>query len=141
MITFDREQRGEERAARALEALVPFYRRMKDIMTGWQIREFKGKQILNDHSDPAHDASVLEAFTHFHDDAIAWLQSFVDGLPRLGSYGSRLRRAAEHVVDGDTSYLASPRVDSYHTVWFELHEDLIHLAGRTREEEAAAGRA
>lgn len=141
MITLDREQWGEEPAGRALEALVPFDRRMKDIMTGWQMREFKGKQILNDHSDPAHDAFVLEAFTRFHDDAIAWLQSFVDALPRLGSYGSRLRRAAERVADGDTSYLASPRVDSYHTVWFELHEDLIHLAGRTREEEAAAGRA
>jgi hypothetical protein len=26
-------------------------------------------------------------------------------------------------------------------VWFELHEDLILLAGRTREAEVAAGRA
>jgi hypothetical protein len=26
-------------------------------------------------------------------------------------------------------------------VWFELHEDLIRLAGRRREDEAAAGRA
>ena len=43
--------------------------------------------------------------------------------------------------DGDGRYVASPRVDSYHGVWFELHEDLIQLAGRTREEEAAAGRA
>jgi pyruvate,orthophosphate dikinase len=32
-------------------------------------------------------------------------------------------------------------LDSYHTVWFELHEDLIRLAGRTREAEATAGRA
>ena len=38
-------------------------------------------------------------------------------------------------------FIASPRIDSYHNVWFELHEDLILLAGRTREEEAAAGRA
>jgi pyruvate,orthophosphate dikinase len=38
-------------------------------------------------------------------------------------------------------YLASPRVDSFHTIWFELHEDLILLADRTREEEVAAGRA
>ena len=38
-------------------------------------------------------------------------------------------------------YIASPRVDSYHGVWFELHEDLIRLSGKTREEEVAAGRA
>ncbi len=32
-------------------------------------------------------------------------------------------------------------IDSYHTVWFELHEELIALSGLTREDEAAAGRA
>jgi pyruvate,orthophosphate dikinase len=42
---------------------------------------------------------------------------------------------------GDHRFVASPRVDSYHSVWFELHEDVIRLAGRTREDEVAAGRA
>ena len=42
---------------------------------------------------------------------------------------------------GDGRYVASPRVDSYHGIWFELHEDLIGLAGRTRADEVAAGRA
>jgi pyruvate,orthophosphate dikinase len=32
-------------------------------------------------------------------------------------------------------------VDSYHSAWFELHEDLILLAGRNRADEVAAGRA
>ncbi len=32
-------------------------------------------------------------------------------------------------------------VDSYHTLWFELHEELIQALGRTRADEAAAGRA
>ena len=36
---------------------------------------------------------------------------------------------------------AHPMRESYHTVWFELHEDLIRLAGKTREDEVAAGRA
>ena len=42
---------------------------------------------------------------------------------------------------GDGRYVASPRVDSYHGIWFELHEDLIQLAGRNRADEVAAGRA
>ena len=42
---------------------------------------------------------------------------------------------------GDGKYVASPRVDSYHSIWFELHEDLILLAGRNRADEVAAGRA
>jgi hypothetical protein len=56
-------------------------------------------------------------------------------------YRARLRRAADAAIAGDGRFVASPRVDSYHGIWFELHEDLIQLAGRTREEEAAAGRA
>ena len=36
--------------------------------------------------------------------------------------------------------IASPLKDSYHTAWFELHEELIHLAGRDRAiEEARSG--
>jgi pyruvate,orthophosphate dikinase len=30
--------------------------------------------------------------------------------------------------------LASPLKESYHTVWFELHEELIALSGRQRTE-------
>jgi hypothetical protein len=37
--------------------------------------------------------------------------------------------------------LLKPLIDSYHTVWFELHEELISLAGLSREAEAASGRA
>jgi pyruvate,orthophosphate dikinase len=56
-------------------------------------------------------------------------------------YAHRLDAAAASAADGDGRFIASPRVDSYHGVWFELHEDLIRLAGRTREDEVAAGRA
>jgi pyruvate,orthophosphate dikinase len=36
--------------------------------------------------------------------------------------------------------LSAPLKDSYHTVWFEMHEELILLCGRNRADEAAAGR-
>jgi VIT1/CCC1 family predicted Fe2+/Mn2+ transporter len=52
--------------------------------------------------------------------------------------------ASKLVADGeagDSAWLLKPLIDSYHTVWFELHEDLIGLAGHTREAEAASGRA
>jgi pyruvate,orthophosphate dikinase len=59
----------------------------------------------------------------------------------LSAYGVRLGRAIERAVAGDPRFVASPRVDSYHGVRFELHEDLIQLAGRSRADEVAAGRA
>jgi pyruvate,orthophosphate dikinase len=63
------------------------------------------------------------------------------GLHRFGTYLARLERAAAEAAGGDGRFVASPRVDSYHGIWFELHEDLILLAGRNRADEVAAGRA
>jgi len=40
------------------------------------------------------------------------------------------------VADGNHAYVTSPLVDSYHTVWFEMHEDMIL---RQRIDRAAEG--
>jgi hypothetical protein len=77
---------------------------------------------------------------------VAWaadvlLGQVTAGCPRFETYRRRLARAAAAATDGDGRFVASPRVDSVHGVWFELHEELIRLAGRTRESETAAGRA
>jgi pyruvate,orthophosphate dikinase len=141
LISADRERWGEENAVAALDAFVALDVRMKAIVTAWQMREVDGEPTLNDHSDAEYDGAVLADFRAFAEDATRWLGSLTASLPRLGAYGRRLDRAAAHVADGSLEYIASPRIDSYHTVWFELHEDLILLAGRTREEETAAGRA
>jgi len=137
----DRERWTVESASRALDGFLPLDARFKEIVTNWQMRSVDGEQILNDHNDKAHDGSVLDAFARLHREATDWLEDLVEGLPRLNTYLDRLQAAAQSVAEGHHEYIASPRLDSYHTVWFELHEDLIILAGRTREEEAAAGRA
>ena len=62
-------------------------------------------------------------------------------LPRLSAYAKKLDSALAKVKTGDTIWLARPIIDSYHTVWFELHEELIAASGLTREEEARAGHA
>jgi pyruvate,orthophosphate dikinase len=128
-------------AASALDAFVVLDRRMKDTVSGWQTRVVDGQQVLNDHADAEHDAGVLAELGALHADAVAWLVPLVAGLPRLAGYAARLERANAAAQAGDGRYVASPRVDSYHGVWFELHEDLILHAGRTRADEVAAGRA
>ena len=65
---------------------------------------------------------------------------FVD-TPGIFKPKRRLDRAMSALSAGDHRYVASPRVDSYHSAWFELHEELILLAGRSRADEVAAGRA
>ena len=138
LIAADSVSWGDQAATTALDAFVALDQRMKEIVTAWQMKD---ADTLNDHGDPAYDAAVLARLGELHADVDAWLAPLVAGLPRLGRYGNRLQAAAAAAAAGDGRYIASPRVDSYHGVWFELHEDLIQLAGRTRADEVAAGRA
>lgn len=137
----DRETWGATAAGAALDAFLSLDQRMKVIVTAWQMREVDGQQVLNDHADADHDAGVLAGLAGLHADAGAWLEPLTRGLARLSLYAARLEEAAQRVAAGEHLYIASPRVDSYHSIWFELHEDLILLAGRTRADEVAAGRA
>jgi len=138
LLAADRAAWGTDAATAALDAFIALDHRMKEVVTDWQM---KGEGAFNDHADAAYDAAVLDRLGSLHLDVEAWLRPLVAGLPRLGRYGARLAAAAAAAAAGDGKYIASPRVDSYHGVWFELHEDLIILAGRTRADEVAAGRA
>ena len=141
MLAEDSAAWGVENASAALDAFLVLDGEMKEIVTAWQMKEVDGEQVLNDHADADYDAGVLTRLSHLHEQAGEWLRPHYEGLPRLVAYGRRLDAAAAKATAGDGMYIASPRVDSYHGVWFELHEDLIRLAGKTREEEVAAGRA
>jgi pyruvate,orthophosphate dikinase len=138
LLQAERERLGSEGAAAALDAFVALDARTKEIVTAWQMRD---SQTLNDHRDADYDAAVLERLAALNADAVAWIKPIEASNPRLANYRQRLDRALEQATAGDVRFVASPRVDSYHSAWFELHEDLIRLAGRTREDEAAAGRA
>ena len=112
---------------------------MKAIVTDWQMR---GPETINDHADAAYDAAVLDRLDELH----RRRRGVARAARRVAPAARPLRRAARpprprRRRNGNGKYVASPRVDSYHSAWFELHEDLIRLAGRTRESETAAGRA
>ncbi len=140
LLAADRAAMGAEAATIALDDFLDLDRRMKDIVTAWQLRD-PAAQVLNDHTDPDYDRGVLERLGALHADTVAWLTPLEPSLARFTDYRARLEGAEDLAQAGDGRYVASPRVDSYHGVWFELHEDLIQLAGRTRADEVEAGRA
>jgi pyruvate,orthophosphate dikinase len=114
--------------------------RFKRLVTDWQVRPIDGKQVANDHADAVYDAAVRAGIADFHQATLTLLPEILTLAPRLTPYATRLARAASAIAAGDGSMIASPLKDSYHTVWFELHEELIHLAGRDRAiEEARSG--
>jgi pyruvate,orthophosphate dikinase len=138
----DRDAWGVEPATAALDAFLELDHRMKQTVTDWQLRPVAGGEPQpNDHADEAYDREVLDRLAGLHADADAWIAPLEGQSARLRGYRERLAAAAERAAGGDGRYVASPRVDSFHGIWFELHEDLILLAGRTRADETAAGRA
>ncbi len=56
-------------------------------------------------------------------------------VPRLAPYRARFDSAMDHLQRGDEKYLVSVTLDSYHTIWFQFHEELIEMAGRSRADE------
>lgn len=110
---------------------------LKAVVTDWQTRS---SDEPNDHSDEGYDRAVINRLLALHKGVAPLLGQIAATAPRLHHYQVRLERAAGAVAAGDHSYVSRPILDSYHTVWFELHEDLIGVAGLTRADEAAAGR-
>jgi hypothetical protein len=129
-------------SAPALEATYERFdepnQRLKSIVTGWQQLPDGSPNL---HQDPGYDAGIVERPVAFHADTVPLLEEIAGAVSRLGHYPLRLGSAVQQCGAGDTSFMASPLKDSYHQVWFELHEDLIGLLGRTRIDEAEAGRA
>lgn len=113
-------------------------REFKALTTRWQLKD---EATPNDHADAAYDAAVIADLVELDATFRPLLNRFVALVERLAHYPARFDRALERIRAGDHSWFARPVADSYHTVWFELHEDLIGLAGLTRADEAAAGRA
>jgi pyruvate,orthophosphate dikinase len=111
---------------------------LKEIVTAWQLKD---PETPNDHTDAAYDEGVIARLADLHARFGSLLNRIVDTATRLTPYRTRFDHAIEKVQAGEHSFVARPIADSYHTVWFELHEELIGLLGRTRAEEAAAGRA
>jgi pyruvate,orthophosphate dikinase len=136
-----------ERARLAPEAIAHVYERFtvlndrfKAVIMAWQIRRIDGADVPNDHSDADYDEGIfcdLEAIDGEIAGVLAWL---AERVPRTAPYRQRFTRALEIARGGNVRFVAAPIIDSYHTVWFELHEELIRLSGTTREAEAAAGR-
>ena len=129
---------AEERATVDRDAADGVYERfllvnggVKPLISQWQ--------LTRDAAGPDEMAAVLDRLDDLHRQVLPVIAEASELVARVGSYADRLDAALRRARDGDMSWLTRPMVDSYHTVWFELHEELIGLAGRTRATEAESG--
>ena len=109
-------------------------REFKALVTAWQLKDGQP----NTHHDAEYDHAVLDRLDAVHQQVLPIIATTAAQLPRLGAYARKLSAALARVHAGEIRWLARPLLDSYHTVWFELHEELIGAVGLTREAEARA---
>jgi hypothetical protein len=127
---------GRDVVKGAYERFLELNQDMLAVCTSWQLRDVDGAQAINDHADAGYDAAVVQRLVGIHDQVRPVTVDLRDALERFGSYGGRLRAALEKVCGGEHEWFTKPVIDSYHTIWFELHEDLLCTLGIERSSEA-----
>jgi hypothetical protein len=102
-----------------------------EAMTDWQVRG----GVVNDHADRRYDRRVLTRLERINEKISPVLVELTACLDRFGSYRTRLDTAMARTRAGEPAYVDRPMIDSYHTVWFELHENLLTTLGLDRSQE------
>ena len=112
------------------------------LCTDWQLRPDPdapdGDPIVNDHADAAHDAAVVARLGEADDVMREVCGGLAEVLARFDGYGERFAEALARVRVGEVEWFTRPMIDSYHTVWFELHENLLATLGIERAREQAS---
>jgi hypothetical protein len=107
---------------------------LKQLITDWQTMPVARERVPNSHADEAYDAGIIDRLGVLHERAEGVLAKLTGVEPRFRIYRDKLLAALEKAEDGAIEWVSDARIESYHTLWFELHEDLLRLMGREREE-------
>ena len=99
-------------------------RKFKELVTEYQLSDA-----------PTRFSWAVAGMTDVHPAVQELVARAAELVPRLVPYRVRFDTAMEHLQRGDEKYLVSVTLDSYHTIWFQFHEELIEMAGRTRAQE------
>lgn len=118
----------------AYDAFVAINHALIEVCSAHQMRP---DGTRNDHADAAYDAEVLARLGDVHAATLPICDALASAMSRFGAYGSRLQSAYDQALAGDVLWLTGLTVDSYHTLWFELHEDLLQTLGLDRAAEGA----
>lgn len=131
---FYSELRNDDSFISAYKEFEKINNKLKTIMTNWQVISIGGEEVTNDHSDSHYDNKIIEKLGDLHEHVEKIIDRLSAKLPRLKIYKEKLLKALEKAEDGEIQWVSDARIESYHTVWFELHEDLLRICGRKREE-------
>lgn len=102
-------------------------------VTNWQIRPERANPLAaNDHTDWRWDERVLDDLRRLERQMRPVCQQLAAALRRFSGYPERYSAALDKVDRGQRAWVDQPKIDSCHTVWMELHEDLLATLGLER---------
>lgn len=102
-----------------------------DLCAAWQTRSIDGAPAVNDHADPDYDGRVLGLLADLAHRADPVCADLATVLPRFARYRVRLAEALARAREGERDYVTTS-TESFHAVWFQLHEDLLTTLGIPR---------
>lgn len=138
LVASELDRAGARDAVRGIyDRFLQINHEMLAVCTAWQLRDVDDAQAINDHGDADYDQSVIMRLVAIHDRVRPVTADLRERFARFAGYGDRLRAALERVVAGEHEWFTKPVIDSYHTVWFELHEDLLCTLGIERSSEGS----
>ncbi len=122
---------AEATAGRAYATFLPLNRDLLRLCHDWQVRGGSA----NTHDDPVYDWGVIDRLVALDEKVGPVVRRLARTVTRFEPYRPALRDARRRVEAGEPDWFASPRCDSYHTVWMRLHEDLLCAVGGDRSAE------
>ena len=119
--------------AQSHAAFVHLNARFLEAITRWQLHPTPWDPMAsNDHSDWRWDERVLESLAGLSRRLRPIDEQLSATLARFAGYADRFSAALVRVDEGRRTWVDAPKIDSCHTVWFELHEDLLATLGLAR---------
>jgi hypothetical protein len=117
----------------AFREFLPQNDRLLRVATDWQLRPSRTDPMaVNDHTDREWDRRVLDGLTALSENLSAIELTLSARLSRFRGYDQRFAAALDRVRQGEPAWVNRPKVDSCHTVWMQLHEDLLATLGIQR---------
>jgi hypothetical protein len=123
----------ESAARRAYDQFLGLNAEFLQVSTDWQVRP---GNVPNDHRDTDYDRGVLARLGAIDERIGPIVRRLGNEVARFVDYRARLSRALRRARDGEHDWFLSPKCDSYHTVWMQLHEDLLLALGFERADES-----
>lgn len=120
----------------AIEAAFGRFRELNPLVlqtcTAWQLRPLNGSAQINDHADPVYDKRILRQLVAVDRGGQEVCNDLSMSLDRFADYGPRLAYAVHRALGGCGAFVTED-LNSFHSLWFQLHEDLLVTLGQSRD--------